>query len=84
MREFAAAVGAIDSRWFLLALLLALDAWAIGLVMAARASRREKTLWTLVLLLCPIVGCLLWYVLGPKPTLVKGGNRQAGSAAGEP
>ena len=71
MRGLAAAAAAIDSRWVLLALLLALDLWAITLVIASDAARREKLLWTLVLLLCPIIGCLLWYVFGPKPLLVK-------------
>lgn len=71
MKELATSLGAIDSRWLLLAFLLALDVWAIGLVVASRASRKEKVLWTVVLLLCPIVGCLLWYVLGPKPWLLK-------------
>lgn len=78
MREVAGTVGTIDSRWLLLAFLLALDAWAIGLVLASGASRKERVLWTIVLLLCPIVGCLLWYVLGPKPQLVKPGKGMSG------
>lgn len=80
MRELAAAVGTVDSRWLLLAFLLALDAWAIALVFSSRARLKEKLLWTGVLLLCPIVGCLLWYVLGPKPQLVKGGEGGTGPA----
>lgn len=65
------ALAAVDSRWLLLALLAALDLWAIILVIAARTGTREKALWSGVILLCPIVGCLLWYVLGPKPNLVR-------------
>lgn len=65
------AVGSVDSRWLLLAFLGALDAWAIALVLTSRAGGREKALWVAVILLCPIVGCLLWYVLGPKPNLVR-------------
>ena len=74
MRTVTEAVGAIDSRWLLAAFLLALDAWAIGLVFGSGASRKERALWIVVLLLCPIVGCLLWYVLGPKPRLVERGD----------
>ena len=62
---------AIDSRWLLLVLLVSLDSWAIALTIASRSDRREKALWTGVILLCPIVGCLLWYVLGPKPKLLR-------------
>lgn len=62
---------AIDSRWLLLVLLASLDSWAIALTIASRSDRREKALWTGVILLCPIVGCLLWYVLGPKPKLLR-------------
>lgn len=71
MKGLAAAASTIDSRWLLVALLFALDVWAIGLVFASRATRREKVLWTVILIFCPIVGCLLWYVLGPKPWLLK-------------
>lgn len=76
MSELATASATIDSRWLLVALLAALDLWAIGLVVLSRASRREKTLWTGVVILCPIVGCLLWFVLGPKPWLLKREERR--------
>jgi hypothetical protein len=62
--EFAAR---IDLRWVLAALLVVLDVWAITLVLLSTSARREKVLWTSVILLCPIVGCLFWFVLGPKP-----------------
>lgn len=65
------AVGALDSRWLLALLLVVLDVWAVGLVLASGARRREKILWSGVLILCPIIGCLFWYVLGPKPRLVE-------------
>lgn len=59
----------LDTRWVLVAYLAALDAWSVGLLVRSDGSRREKVLWTGVILLCPIVGCVLWYVLGPKPEL---------------
>lgn len=60
------AVGRIDQRWLLVALLLVLDLWAATLVVLSRVGRREKVLWCGVIFLCPIVGCLFWFVLGPK------------------
>lgn len=64
--RLADAVATIDPRWTLLALLVVLDGWALGHVWLSRERRREKVLWTGVLLLCPIIGCLFWFVFGPK------------------
>ncbi len=61
---------AVDSRWVLLACLVVLDAWCVSLVFLSDAGRRERWLWTGIIVLCPVVGCILWYVLGPKPRLV--------------
>jgi hypothetical protein len=68
MNDLVEIAARIDLRWVLAALLLALDVWAIGLVLLSVAARREKVLWSSVIVLCPIVGCLFWFVLGPKPT----------------
>lgn len=65
---------ALDMRWVLLALLLVLDVWSIWLLVRAPATARERWLWSGVILLCPILGCIIWYVLGPKPDLL-GGRR---------
>lgn len=64
----------LDMRLALLAYLLVLDAWVLGIVFRSEASAREKALWTGVVLLCPVVGCVLFYVLGPKPRLVERGE----------
>lgn len=64
-------LGSLDNRWVLLACLLVLDAWCVSLVFLSDAGPRERWLWTGVIVLCPVVGCILWYVLGPKPRLVK-------------
>lgn len=68
MRALADWIVSIDTRLMLAVYLLVLDAWAIALIWAARPGRREALLWTAIVLLCPIVGCLFWYALGPKPT----------------
>lgn len=69
MEGLLAWASGLDTRWVLAACLAALDAWAIGLLVRSDGSRREKVLWSGVIVLCPIVGCVLWYVLGPKPDL---------------
>ncbi len=58
---------ALDTRWVLAALLLAIDIWSIGLIIRSRADRRETLLWIGVVLLVPVFGCIFWYALGPKP-----------------
>lgn len=63
---------ALDSRLVLVACIVVVDIWCLALIGGSEASRREKGLWSGIVILCPIVGCILWYVLGPKPVLVKG------------
>lgn len=65
------AVLGLDSRLILVACILVVDAWCIILIATSEAGRRERWLWSAVVLACPIVGCLFWYVLGPKPVLVE-------------
>jgi len=57
----------LDSRWVLAGLLVVLDAWAIGMIVRARPARRVGLLWSAIIILCPIIGLLFWYALGPKP-----------------
>lgn len=60
----------LDTRVALAVFVGAIDLWAVGLLLRSGGSRRQKALWSAVIFLCPIVGCVLWYVLGPKPRLV--------------
>lgn len=60
---------ALDTRWVLAVLLLVLDAWSIWLILRARPRRREAVLWSGIVVLVPVFGCLFWYALGPKPRL---------------
>ena len=60
----------VDTRIALAVFVAAIDLWAVGLLLRSDGSRRQKALWSAVILACPIVGCVLWYVLGPKPRLV--------------
>lgn len=47
-------------------IILALDVWAIIKVIGSGASTGAKVLWVLVILLLPVVGLILWFLLGPK------------------
>jgi len=67
MSDLIQAILATDTRLMLLVFLLVLDAWAILLIIKARPPLREGVWWTAIVVLCPIIGCLFWYALGPKP-----------------
>lgn len=47
-------------------IVLALDIWAIIHVVQSGASMAKKVIWVIVILLLPLVGFLLWLVLGPR------------------
>lgn len=67
MIEILEAVNGWDTRWVLAVLLAVLDVWAIHLIVRARPAFKVGLLWSTIVVLCPIIGCLFWYVLGPKP-----------------
>lgn len=45
---------------------LALDVWAIVSIFGSSASTGKKVLWILLVLLLPLVGFILWLLLGPR------------------
>jgi len=47
-------------------LLLVGDVWAIINIFQSSASNEKKLLWTIVVLLLPLIGLILWYFLGPR------------------
>jgi Phospholipase_D-nuclease N-terminal len=47
-------------------LILVGDVWAIINIFQSSASNEKKLLWTLVVLLLPLLGLILWFFLGPK------------------
>lgn len=47
-------------------LLLIADVWAIVNVIGSRSSTGAKVLWTVLILLLPLVGFLIWLVAGPR------------------
>ncbi len=53
-----------NSLWGLL--ILAGDIWAIINIFQSSASNERKLLWTLVVVLLPVLGLILWFFLGPR------------------
>jgi len=53
-----------NSIWGLLVLIA--DVWAIVNIFQSAATTGKKVLWTVVVLLLPVVGFILWYFAGPK------------------
>src|SRR6185369_12462112 len=47
-------------------LILAGDIWAIINIFQSSVSNEKKLLWTLVVLLLPVLGLILWFFLGPR------------------
>ena len=44
---------------------LLLDIWAIVSIMQSGAPSVEKLIWVLIILFLPVVGFVLWYLIGP-------------------
>ena len=46
-------------------LILIADIWAIIKVFQSRVSLIAKILWTLLILIFPVLGLIIWYFAGP-------------------
>ena len=47
-------------------LILVGDIWAIINVFQSSASNEKKLIWIVAVLLLPLLGLILWYLLGPR------------------
>jgi len=47
-------------------LILIGDVWAIINIFQSSATNEKKLIWTLVVLLLPLLGLILWFFLGPR------------------
>ena len=47
-------------------IILVLDIWAIINVFQSSSPTGAKALWTVLILLLPIVGLLIWFFAGPR------------------
>lgn len=46
--------------------ILALDIWAIVNVIKSGAETGMKILWVLLIVLLPVIGLILWALMGPR------------------
>ena len=46
-------------------IILILDIYAILMILQSSAKTVEKLIWTLVVLILPLVGLIIWYFAGP-------------------
>lgn len=47
-------------------LILIADIYGIVQIVQSRAKDMKKVLWIVLIILLPIIGLILWYVMGPK------------------
>lgn len=47
--------------------ILILDIWAIISIIGSSASTGHKILWTLLVLVLPVIGLIIWFLAGPRP-----------------
>jgi phospholipase D-like protein len=47
-------------------LILIADVWAIVNVAQSGASTGKKVLWIVLVLVLPVLGVILWFLLGPR------------------
>ncbi|MDU8944643.1 PLD nuclease N-terminal domain-containing protein [Ovoidimarina sediminis] len=47
-------------------IILVLDIWAIVSIIGSAASTGRKVLWTLLVLILPVLGFIIWLVAGPR------------------
>ena len=47
-------------------LVLAGDIWAIINIFQSSASNEKKLIWIIAVVLLPVLGLILWYLLGPR------------------
>jgi succinate dehydrogenase/fumarate reductase cytochrome b subunit len=47
-------------------IILILDIWAILQVFKSSASTGAKVLWTVLIVVLPLAGLIIWYFMGPK------------------
>ncbi len=47
-------------------IVLALNIWAIVSIVGSSASTGSKVLWTLLVLVLPVIGFIIWLLAGPR------------------
>jgi succinate dehydrogenase/fumarate reductase cytochrome b subunit len=47
-------------------IVLIADVWAIVNILQSGADTAKKVIWTVLVIVLPVVGFILWYFFGPK------------------
>ncbi len=47
-------------------IVLVLDIWAIVSIIGSNESTGKKVLWTLLVIILPIIGFIIWLIAGPR------------------
>ncbi|MBU2962682.1 PLD nuclease N-terminal domain-containing protein [Citreicella sp. C3M06] len=47
-------------------IVLVLDIWAIVSILGSSASTGSKVLWTLLVIVLPVLGFIIWLIAGPR------------------
>jgi phospholipase D-like protein len=47
-------------------IVLILDVWAIASIIGSSASTGRKVIWTILVVLLPILGFIIWFFAGPR------------------
>lgn len=50
-------------------LILVLDIWAILNIVKSSTDTAKKVLWVLLILFLPVIGLVIWALLGPRSNL---------------
>ena len=53
-----------NSLWGVLVLIA--DIWAIVNILQSGADTAKKVLWTVLVIVLPVLGFILWFFLGPR------------------
>ena len=56
----------LHGLWGLIVLIA--DVWAIVNIFQSSASTGKKVLWTVMVIVLPVLGFIIWYFAGPKIT----------------
>lgn len=56
----------IEIGGFLGLLILIADVWAIVSIVQSAASTGRKVLWIVLVLVFPVIGLIIWFLLGPR------------------
>lgn len=46
-------------------IVLLLDIWALVSILQSGATPVEKLIWVILILVLPLIGFILWYLIGP-------------------